>query len=258
MRFGSSSARSSSRRAGVGSRAGLPRTPRPRDLTRVIFVTREPNSTPFTRTPTLHQSAADALAQARSTSRLRPGDVVRMVNCRGIKEASRPSLYSATLTQDFARHQVSIQQRSNFHTSSHSPLYLANTKSYKMVANTVNKTNLHPSGVAYVTSLSGQLVLLDQVLLTLSLRPNKEHTEIEESLHDKAHIDYDRVAIVSLPRLVKHLRHTDFIPRSPTLQSLLSMKTLSSTRLAQPSQHPAPSQHTLVRKPAARPRISAL
>jgi hypothetical protein len=29
-----------------------------------------------------------------------------------------------------------------------------------------------------------------------STRPKKEHTEIEEELHDKAHIDYDRVAIV--------------------------------------------------------------
>ena len=35
--------------------------------------------------------------------------------------------------------------------------------------------------------------------LTTISRPNKEHTEIEESLHDKAHIDYDRVAIVCLP-----------------------------------------------------------
>ena len=33
-------------------------------------------------------------------------------------------------------------------------------------------------------------------ILTIT-RPAKEHTEIEEELHDKAHIDYDRVAIVS-------------------------------------------------------------
>ena len=26
--------------------------------------------------------------------------------------------------------------------------------------------------------------------------PEREHTEIEEELHEKAHIDYDRVAIV--------------------------------------------------------------
>jgi hypothetical protein len=30
-------------------------------------------------------------------------------------------------------------------------------------------------------------------------RPNKGHTEIEEALHDKAHIDYDRVAIIANP-----------------------------------------------------------
>lgn len=29
-------------------------------------------------------------------------------------------------------------------------------------------------------------------------RPVKEHTELEEELHEKAHIDYDRVAIVSI------------------------------------------------------------
>jgi phosphoenolpyruvate carboxykinase (ATP) len=37
----------------------------------------------------------------------------------------------------------------------------------------------------------------NQQQLTISPRPNaKDHTEIEEELHDKAHIDYDRVAIV--------------------------------------------------------------
>jgi len=29
-------------------------------------------------------------------------------------------------------------------------------------------------------------------------RPQREHTEIEEELHELAHIDYDRVAIVRL------------------------------------------------------------
>jgi hypothetical protein len=32
--------------------------------------------------------------------------------------------------------------------------------------------------------------------LTIS-RPGKGHTELEEELHETAHIDYDRVAIVS-------------------------------------------------------------
>ena len=30
-------------------------------------------------------------------------------------------------------------------------------------------------------------------------RPQREHTEIEEELHEIAHIDYDRVSIVSDP-----------------------------------------------------------
>jgi phosphoenolpyruvate carboxykinase (ATP) len=47
------------------------------------------------------------------------------------------------LAQDFARQQVSKQQRSNFHSSSISPVL-----NFNMVSQTVNKTNLHPSGVA--------------------------------------------------------------------------------------------------------------
>jgi hypothetical protein len=46
-----------------------------------------------------------------------------------------------------------------------------------VTVNTVNKTALHPGGV----------------------QPVKEHTELEEELHEKAHIDYDRVAIVPNP-----------------------------------------------------------
>ncbi|KAE9965168.1 hypothetical protein EG328_009920 [Venturia inaequalis] len=47
-----------------------------------------------------------------------------------------------------------------------------------MVAtNAVNKTSLHPTGI----------------------QPQREHTEIEEELHERAHIDYDRVAIIANP-----------------------------------------------------------
>lgn len=46
----------------------------------------------------------------------------------------------------------------------------------KMVS-TVNKTSLHPAGV----------------------EPHLDHTELEEELHEKAHIDYDRVAIIPNP-----------------------------------------------------------
>ncbi|KAE9963552.1 hypothetical protein BLS_009186, partial [Venturia inaequalis] len=49
---------------------------------------------------------------------------------------------------------------------------------FNMVAtNAVNKTSLHPTGI----------------------QPQREHTEIEEELHERAHIDYDRVAIIANP-----------------------------------------------------------
>ena len=35
--------------------------------------------------------------------------------------------------------------------------------------------------------------------LTDFARPSREHTELEEELHETAHIDYDRVAIVANP-----------------------------------------------------------
>jgi len=46
-----------------------------------------------------------------------------------------------------------------------------------MVSSTVNRTTLHPHGI----------------------QPQREHTELEEELHERAHIDYDRVAIVANP-----------------------------------------------------------
>jgi hypothetical protein len=45
------------------------------------------------------------------------------------------------------------------------------------MVSSVNKTSLHPSGVV----------------------PSKEHTEIEEELHEKANIDFDHVAIIPNP-----------------------------------------------------------
>jgi hypothetical protein len=76
--------------------------------------------------------------------------------------------------------------------------------------------------------------------------PVQEHTELENELHEKAHIDYDRVAIVrSLP---SHLSFAcpDRLPscRFPILRSLPSTKMPLSTKLAQPSHPPALSQHT--------------
>ena len=112
----------------------------PRAHFRVIFVSCEPNTTtarPFT------QSAWAGLAASRPTSRLRVSDVVSVEYRHAIKEASDPVFWRAspsTLTQDFVRHQVSLQQRSNFHSSSVTAFI------FTMVSG-VNKTNLHPSGI---------------------------------------------------------------------------------------------------------------
>ncbi len=59
-----------------------------------------------------------------------------------------------------------------------------------MVSNSVNKTALHPGGVQYVYPTQQK-----EPILTMD-RPSREHTELEEELHETAHIDYDRVAIV--------------------------------------------------------------
>jgi hypothetical protein len=71
------------------------------------------------------------------------------------------------LTSDFFQQQVAKQRNNNYHSTS-----LRN-----MVATSVNRTALHPGGV----------------------QPGKGHTELEEELHETAHIDYDRVSIVRNP-----------------------------------------------------------
>lgn len=141
---------------GYTCRALFPKSPSSRAQLRVIFVPREPTGTPTTQTRTITQSAPVALACPRpSIARLSADDVVRMAS-NGIKATEDPVIRTASpapLAQDFARQQVSKQQRSNFHSSSISPL-ISNT----MVSQSVNKTNLHPSGVACVTlPFQGQL-----------------------------------------------------------------------------------------------------
>lgn len=107
---------------------------------RVIFVSCEPNSTSARR---FTQSARASLAAPRPTSRLRVSDVVSVEYRHAIKEALDPVVWKASptpLTQDFVRHQVSLQQRSHFH-SSPVPAFTFT------MASQVNKTNLHPSGI---------------------------------------------------------------------------------------------------------------
>ncbi|KAJ5899502.1 Phosphoenolpyruvate carboxykinase (ATP) [Penicillium taxi] len=71
------------------------------------------------------------------------------------------------LASDFFQQQLAKQRNNNYHS----------TSLRTMVATSVNRTALHPGGV----------------------QPSKGHTELEEELHETAHIDYDRVAIIANP-----------------------------------------------------------
>ena len=137
-------------------------------------------------------------------------------------ESVRPYSPAPPLEQDFIRQQIAKQQKGNFHSTS-----------LKMVSS-VNKTALHPGGV----------------------QPQREHTEIEEELHEKAHIDYDRVAIVSCIEqflfpvpLLTMLR----LP-TPRLQPFTRMP--SSTKPVQPSHLLELFQHTQEQRLAVRPQTS--
>ena len=95
----------------------------------------------------VNQSGLVALATGRSQA-IRLVKVVRMEARRAIKETSNPVTAAPSpsiLTQDFGRYQVFVQQLCNFHFPSNSPVDLST-----MVSPTVNKTNLHPSGVQSV------------------------------------------------------------------------------------------------------------
>ncbi|KAL8635602.1 MAG: hypothetical protein Q9228_006925, partial [Teloschistes exilis] len=82
--------------------------------------------------------------------------------------ATSPANNLSPLSTDYHRQLVSKQQKNNYHSSSLGTM---------ISKNSVNQTNLHPGGV----------------------EPQREHTEIEEELHEVAHIDYDRVSIIANP-----------------------------------------------------------
>ncbi|GAB1195033.1 phosphoenolpyruvate carboxykinase AcuF [Aspergillus pseudonomiae] len=84
------------------------------------------------------------------------------INIPRASPAEKGPLYT-----DFFQQQVAKQRNNNYHSTS-----LRN-----MVATSVNRTALHPGGV----------------------QPGKGHTELEEELHEHAHIDYERVAIIANP-----------------------------------------------------------
>ncbi|KAL9086854.1 MAG: hypothetical protein Q9159_003942 [Coniocarpon cinnabarinum] len=87
------------------------------------------------------------------------------------KEAE-PRTQASALQDDFIRQQATKQEQGNFHSSS-----LRSSAPTMVSGSSVNRTSLYPSGV----------------------QPQAEHTELEEELHEKSHIDYDRVAIIANP-----------------------------------------------------------
>ncbi|KAH8163513.1 hypothetical protein CIB48_g4743 [Xylaria polymorpha] len=93
--------------------------------------------------------------------------------CPSLRTMPDPVLRTASPYHDPAVKGPKFQQLSSG--LSRSPL-----KDDKMIPNNkVNKTALHPGG--------------------LEPAHEREHTELEEELHEKAHIDYDRVAIIPNP-----------------------------------------------------------
>jgi hypothetical protein len=93
-----------------------------------------------------------------------------------------------------------------------------------MGSNSVNKTALHPGGVQYVIPFQEKKSLL------IMDRPSREHTELEEELHETAHIDYDRVAIARQSSKASAKQILTII-RLPIPPSRPSMKMPSSTKL---------------------------
>lgn len=111
-----------------------------------------PNDTRLATRRRLGQLHRGTLETARSTSVVIVRDVTSMAH---LKERPDPVIWSASpapLAQDFARQQVSKQQRSNFHSTS-----ISSALPSTMPA--VNQTNLHPGGLKYV--------LLPQPLFTV-------------------------------------------------------------------------------------------
>lgn len=92
------------------------------------------------------------------------GHLVRM-DYKGQPDPVIRTASPAPLAQDFARQQVSKQQRSNYHSSS-----LASAIPRTMVSQSVNKTGLHPAGVQYVPAAIGAARRAWSALLTCPLQ----------------------------------------------------------------------------------------
>ncbi|KAI5199570.1 ATP-utilizing phosphoenolpyruvate carboxykinase [Aureobasidium subglaciale] len=120
------------------------------------------------------------------------------------------------LEQDFIRQQIAKQQKGNFHSTS-----------LKMVSS-VNKTALHPGGV----------------------QPQREHTEIEEELHEKAHIDYDRVAIVANPSVAALYEDALVYETGSAITSSGALSAYSGAKTGR-----SPSDKRIVREPSSEKEI---
>ncbi|KAF5670604.1 phosphoenolpyruvate carboxykinase [Fusarium heterosporum] len=143
-------------------------------------------STTHTLTPRLHLHALPHLSPSLSILGLDPGR--RALPSKTTPRTAHPRAYT---TKSRAAREAFIKaindpvnRTSSLNSNSTSSLkgpssYIqaSGTDSFKMLPNNVNKTSLHPTGVT----------------------PHLEHTELEQELHDKAHIDYDRVAIIPNP-----------------------------------------------------------
>ncbi|KAG9620500.1 ATP-utilizing phosphoenolpyruvate carboxykinase, partial [Aureobasidium melanogenum] len=132
-------------------------------------------------------------------------------------EPVRPYSPAPPLQQDYIRQQIAKQQKGNFHSSS-----------LKMVSNSVNKTALHPGGV----------------------EPQREHTEIEEELHEKAHIDYDRVAIVANPAVAALYEDALVYETGSAITSSGALSAYSGAKTGR-----SPSDKRIVREPSSEKEI---
>ncbi|TIA29621.1 ATP-utilizing phosphoenolpyruvate carboxykinase [Aureobasidium pullulans] len=97
-----------------------------------------------------------------------------------------------------------------------------------MVADSVNKTALHPGGV----------------------QPQREHTEIEEELHEKAHIDYDRVAIVANPSVAALYEDALVYETGSAITSSGALSAYSGAKTGR-----SPSDKRIVREPSSEKEI---
>ncbi|KAJ9293933.1 hypothetical protein DTO271G3_7309 [Paecilomyces variotii] len=126
-----------------------------------------------------------------------------------VRPASPGPQHSDFVRQQVARH----RNNNNYHSSS-----------LKMVASSVNRTALHPGGV----------------------QPGKGHTELEEELHETAHIDYDRVAIIANPSVAALYEDALVYETGSAITSSGALTAYSGAKTGR-----SPSDKRIVREPSS-------